>query len=113
MEGLAAPPPGGALRLGARSFGPRQRVIMAIVNRTPDSFYDRGATWHEAAAMERVHAVVTEGADIVDIGGGGAPPRAPGGHAREGRRTRPLVAGRRAGLPRPRARARDPRRPGG
>ena len=30
---------------------------MAIVNRTPDSFYDRGATWDQTAAMERVHAV--------------------------------------------------------
>ena len=57
------------LRLGKRSFGPGQKLIMAIVNRTPDSFYDRGATWDETAAMERVHAVVSEGADIVDIGG--------------------------------------------
>ncbi len=88
MEGLAAPPPGGALRLGARSFGPRQRVIMAIVNRTPDSFYDRGATWHEAAAMERVHAVVTEGAAgaQVDI-------------AEEIRRTVPFVAAVRDAYP--------------
>jgi hypothetical protein len=64
-----------ALRLGERTFGPRQRLVMAIVNRTPDSFYDRGATWDETAAMERVHAVVAEGADIVDIGG---VPAAPG-----------------------------------
>ncbi len=63
------------LRLRDRSYGPRQRLIMAIVNRTPDSFYDRGATWEEAAAMERVHEVVGEGADIVDIGG---VPAAPG-----------------------------------
>lgn len=42
---------------------------MAIVNRTPDSFFDRGATWAEDAAMERVAAVVADGADIVDIGG--------------------------------------------
>ena len=62
------------LRLGGRSFGPRQRLVMAIVNRTPDSFYDRGATWEEAAAMERVHEVVAEGADIVDIGGVPAAP---------------------------------------
>ena len=34
---------------------------MAIVNRTPDSLYDRGATWDEAAAMERVQAVVGRG----------------------------------------------------
>nr|WP_218851652.1 dihydropteroate synthase [Nocardioides panaciterrulae] len=42
---------------------------MAIVNRTPDSFYDRGATWAEDAAYDRVAQVVEEGADLVDIGG--------------------------------------------
>lgn len=44
-------------------------VIMAIVNRTPDSFYDRGATFADAQALERADAVVREGATIVDIGG--------------------------------------------
>jgi dihydropteroate synthase len=39
---------------------------MAIVNRTPDSFYRPGVTWDPAAALERVHEVVAEGADIVD-----------------------------------------------
>jgi dihydropteroate synthase len=48
---------------------------MAIVNRTPDSFFDRGATWDEDLAMRRVHAVVADGADIIDIGG---VPAAPG-----------------------------------
>nr|WP_179670361.1 dihydropteroate synthase [Nocardioides thalensis] len=43
--------------------------MMAIVNRTPDSFYDRGATWAEDAAMDRVDRVVAEGAEVVDIGG--------------------------------------------
>ncbi|MBI1759471.1 MAG: dihydropteroate synthase [Actinobacteria bacterium] len=42
---------------------------MAIVNRTPDSFFDRGATYRTAAALDAVDRVVTEGADIVDIGG--------------------------------------------
>ncbi len=44
-------------------------LVMAVVNRTPDSFYDGGAAWDEGAAMERVHQVVAEGADLVDIGG--------------------------------------------
>ena len=43
--------------------------MMAIVNRTPDSFYDKGATWAEDAAFERVRLVVDQGAEIVDIGG--------------------------------------------
>jgi len=42
---------------------------MAIVNRTRDSFYDRGATFTDDAAMAAVDAAVAEGADIVDIGG--------------------------------------------
>ncbi|GAA1461717.1 dihydropteroate synthase [Williamsia maris] len=44
-------------------------LVMAIVNRTPDSFYDRGASFTDAAAMSRVHQVVAEGADLVDVGG--------------------------------------------
>ena len=87
------------LRLGGRSFEPRQRLIMAIVNRTPDSFYDRGATWEEAAAMERVHEVVGEGADIVDIGGVPAAPGAEVTVAEEIRRTVPFVAAVRAAYP--------------
>ena len=42
---------------------------MAIVNRTPDSFYDRGATFTDDAAQEAVHLAVAEGADLIDIGG--------------------------------------------
>ncbi|KKE98789.1 dihydropteroate synthase [Mycolicibacterium obuense] len=44
-------------------------LIMAIVNRTPDSFYDRGATFTDEAAKEAAHRVVADGADIVDVGG--------------------------------------------
>ncbi len=47
---------------------------MAIVNRTPDSFYRPGLTWDSAAALDRVHAAVAEGADILDIGGVPAKP---------------------------------------
>ena len=57
------------LRLGSRAFGPHELAVMAIVNRTPDSFYDRGATFALAAALDRIDQVVSEGADIVDVGG--------------------------------------------
>jgi dihydropteroate synthase len=57
------------LRLGRHSFQDDATLMMAIVNRTPDSFYDRGSTWVEDAAFERVAAVVEQGAEIVDIGG--------------------------------------------
>ncbi len=42
---------------------------MAIVNRTPDSFYDRGATFTDESAKEAARRVVADGADIVDVGG--------------------------------------------
>ncbi|WP_101523504.1 dihydropteroate synthase [Nocardioides houyundeii] len=57
------------LRLRSRSFADDQTLMMAIVNRTPDSFYDRGATWAEDAAFARVELVVAQGAEMVDIGG--------------------------------------------
>ncbi|MEE4024824.1 dihydropteroate synthase [Gordonia sp. PKS22-38] len=44
-------------------------LVMAIVNRTPDSFYDKGASFADTAAQARIEQVVTEGADIIDIGG--------------------------------------------
>ena len=47
---------------------------MAIVNRTPDSFYRPGVTWDQVAAMDMVHVAVADGADIVDIGGVPAKP---------------------------------------
>ena len=57
------------LRLGRQSFADDRRLMMAIVNRTPDSFYDKGATWAEDKALDRVAQVVDEGAEIVDVGG--------------------------------------------
>lgn len=87
------------LRLRGRSFPPERLLVMAIVNRTPDSFFDAGRTWDESAAMDRVHQVVADGADIVDIGGVPAAP----GHvvdvAEETRRVAPFVAAVREAYP--------------
>ncbi|MEJ7690688.1 MAG: dihydropteroate synthase [Nocardioidaceae bacterium] len=58
-----------SLVLGARTYGEHDHAVMAIVNRTPDSFSEAGATFDEAAALARVDRVVAEGADLVDIGG--------------------------------------------
>lgn len=44
-------------------------AVMAIINRTPDSFFDAGATFTDSAAMAAVRVAVDEGADLVDIGG--------------------------------------------
>ena len=43
--------------------------VMAIVNRTPDSFYDDGATFALDAAVAAALAAERDGADLVDIGG--------------------------------------------
>jgi len=43
--------------------------VMAIVNRTPDSFYDKGATFDLDPALRRCDEVIAAGASIIDIGG--------------------------------------------
>jgi dihydropteroate synthase len=80
------------LRLGTREFGTHESVIMAIVNRTPDSFYDQGATFTDEPALERVDLAVSEGAAIVDIGGVKAGPGDEVSAEEEIRRTVAFVA---------------------
>ncbi|BBC93851.1 dihydropteroate synthase [Streptomyces griseofuscus] len=80
------------LRLGRREFGPHDRVIMAIVNRTPDSFYDSGATFRDEPALARVEQAVAEGAAIIDIGGVKAGPGEEVSAEEEARRTVGFVA---------------------
>jgi dihydropteroate synthase len=79
------------LRLGPREFAPTEPVVMAIVNRTPDSFFDKGATYGLAAALDRVDQVVDEGAAIVDVGGVKAAPGDEVDAAEEARRVLDLV----------------------
>ena len=86
-------------RLGRREFDSRARLVMAIVNRTPDSFYDKGATWREDAAFDRVRQVVEQGADIVDIGGIKAAPGVEIGEDEEKERVVDFVAAVRAEHP--------------
>lgn len=80
------------LRLGRRVFPDDRTVVMAIVNRTPDSFFDRGATFDDPQAMAAVDLAVAEGADIVDIGGVKAGPGSGVDVAEELRRTVGFVA---------------------
>jgi dihydropteroate synthase len=47
----------------------RQVAVMAVVNRTPDSFYDNGATYALEHAVAAVDAAAADGADWIDIGG--------------------------------------------
>jgi dihydropteroate synthase len=55
--------------IGARTFDfSRRVVVMGIVNRTVDSFYDRGATFALDEAVAAAQRAVADGADWVDIG---------------------------------------------
>lgn len=65
-----APAAAPVLDLPRRRIDLAQRIaVMGIVNRTPDSFYDRGATYALESAVEHATRLVAEGADIVDVGG--------------------------------------------
>jgi dihydropteroate synthase len=56
--------------IGGRTFDfSRRVVVMAIVNRTPDSFHDRGRTFALEKASEAVRAAAAAGADWIDVGG--------------------------------------------
>ncbi|MHA4946539.1 dihydropteroate synthase [Micromonospora sp. SD19] len=89
----------GALRLGGHMFAPGELVVMAIINRTPDSFFDRGATYAADSALRAVERAVDEGAAIIDIGGVKAGPGAEVGVAEEIRRTVDTIAAVRAAFP--------------
>jgi dihydropteroate synthase len=56
--------------IGGRAFDFSKRVaVMAIVNRTPDSFHDRGRTYALDQALTAVRAAAQAGADWIDVGG--------------------------------------------
>ena len=57
-------------RIGARTFDfSREVAVMAIINRTPDSFFDNGSTFELDRAVNAAIAAVGDGADFVDVGG--------------------------------------------
>jgi dihydropteroate synthase len=85
------------LRLGDRTLDVRRRVVvMGILNRTPDSFYDRGATWRFDAFLRRAEQLVTDGADLLDVGGVKAGPGPEVGEAEELDRVVPAIEALRA-----------------
>lgn len=47
----------------------RHVAVMAVVNRTPDSFYDRGSTFALDRAVAAALRAAEDGADWVDVGG--------------------------------------------
>ena len=84
------------LDLGGRRYDLTHRgLVMGILNRTPDSFYDKGATFSLDAFYARAEALVAEGADILDVGGVKAGPGPEVTEAEEG--PRGLCRGRAGG----------------
>jgi dihydropteroate synthase len=80
--------------LGSRTFTADELVLMAIVNITPDSFYDVGKTFTTGAAIAAAGRALDAGADIIDIGGVKAGQQgAPVSAEEELRRVVPVVAG--------------------
>ncbi|MFC5089372.1 dihydropteroate synthase [Corynebacterium aquatimens] len=64
---------------------------MAIINRTPDSFYDRGSTYEMDAALARCRESVDDGASILDVGGVKAGPGDAVDEDEEASRVVPLI----------------------
>lgn len=58
------------LSLGPRQYDVRHRaLVMGILNRTPDSFFDKGAYFGLDEFFRLAEAHVTDGADLLDVGG--------------------------------------------
>ena len=82
------------LRLGERRYDLTHRaLVMGILNRTPDSFYDKGATFALDALLRRAEELVAEGADILDVGGVKAGPGPEVSEAEELDRVIPAIEG--------------------
>jgi dihydropteroate synthase len=82
----------GTLRLGGREWPPGSFAVMGVINRTPDSFFDQGATYGFGDALVAAARAIAAGADIVDIGGVKAGPGDEVTPAEEIRRVAGLVA---------------------
>jgi dihydropteroate synthase len=81
------------LRLGEQRYDLADTaLVMGILNRTPDSFYDRGATFSLDKLLARAEQLVAEGADILDVGGVKAGPGPEVTEVEEIERVVPVVA---------------------
>jgi len=89
-------PDGTALRLRGQRWPPGSFAIMAVVNRTPDSFFDAGATFGFDAALAAAERARAAGAQIIDVGGVKAGPGPEVSPAEEIDRVAGLVAALRA-----------------
>ncbi|MCU1489180.1 MAG: dihydropteroate synthase [Acidimicrobiaceae bacterium] len=70
MPALSLPAVFPQLRLGARRYDLSARaLVMGVLNRTPDSFFDRGEHFALDAMLRRAEGLVVAGADLLDVGG--------------------------------------------
>jgi dihydropteroate synthase len=94
VAGATTAPLATTLDLGGRRYDLSQRaLVMGILNRTPDSFYDKGATYALDKLYARAEELVADGADILDIGGVKAGPGPEVTEDEEMERVVPVVAG--------------------
>jgi dihydropteroate synthase len=56
------------LKCGDKDINLSHKVVMAILNVTPDSFYDGGVNTSETAWLQKVEQSLGDGAEIIDIG---------------------------------------------
>lgn len=79
--------------LGDRQYDLRDSaLVMGILNRTPDSFYDKGSTFTLDAFYRRAEQLIEDGADIVDVGGVKAGPGPEVSESEELDRVIPVIA---------------------
>jgi dihydropteroate synthase len=84
--------PAPTLTLGGLTFDIGDRaLVMGILNRTPDSFYDKGATFALDDLVRRAQTLVDDGADLLDVGGVKAGPGPAVGEAEELDRVIPAI----------------------
>jgi dihydropteroate synthase len=82
------------LLCGSFQFDLSRPLVMGIVNVTPDSFSDGGQHSSRDAALAHAHQLITEGADMIDIGGESTRPGArPVGIQEEQDRVLPIIEG--------------------
>ena len=80
------------LALGDRRYDVTTRaLVMGILNRTTDSFFDKGAFYEMDRFLERAEQLVADGADILDVGGVKAGPGPEVTEAEELERVTPAV----------------------
>ncbi len=80
------------LALGDRRYDvSRRALVMGILNRTPDSFYDAGRFFGLDACLARAEQLVADGADVLDVGGVKAGPGPEVGEEEELDRVVPVV----------------------